>query len=85
MDEEFEKKLTAALVDDISTRIERDDLPLGDMVEHANGHLAWIVYRDDVGLGMRNLKKGRPTYKVVTTTGQRTWWYQDRCKVLSRT
>lgn len=71
-----------ATLEDITERIERDGLPLGDLVEHANGHLGWIIYRDDVGLGLRNLKKGRPTYKVVTLKGQRTWWYQDRCKLV---
>jgi hypothetical protein len=64
--------------DDFATVARKAGLPgTGEMVQHAKGAVGMVLHVDPVG------PKGRPTYLVLTSAGQRAWWYQDRCEKLS--
>lgn len=71
--------LNDPVIEEVQERMQRDNLPVGRMVAHRNGHLGWVLQEDNVGRGIGKLKPGRPTIQVLTTRGQRVWWYQEAC------
>lgn len=52
-----------------------EGLPLNKTVQHKKGATGWVLHEDN--------ERKRPTFLVMTSAGQRVWWFQDRCTVLN--
>jgi hypothetical protein len=47
---------------------------VGRVVRHANGRTGWILWTNDQPRGSTP-----PSFRVMTSEGQQTWWHQHRC------
>lgn len=63
-------------------KMEEQGLGKTMLVRHRSGTVGRVIQVDPVGKGCATRKAGEPTYLVITSSGQRIWWYQKNCEVL---